>query len=139
MKFFLILKKIYLTFTFPTCSFSPYASASTQSLSWLNSSSFYYMALYDNRLASWSTFSWLSCSWKVTARNENRFFGFFFFSYIFWLLFILFMLSCFFFFHLVVLVLLCWSADFYSCQLKHSGLSVIFKPKTKILLLMLIH
>ena len=139
MKFFLILKKIYLTFTFPTCSFSPYASASTQSLSWLNSSSFYYMALYDNRLASWSTFSWLSCSWKVTARNENRFFGFFFFpissdfcSYY----------SCFlvfFFFHLVVLVLLCWSADFYSCQLKHSGLSVIFKPKTKILLLMLIH
>ena len=59
--------------------FSPCASASTQSLSWLNSSSFYYMALYDNRLASWSTFSWLSCSWKVTTRNENRFFGFFFF------------------------------------------------------------
>ena len=69
-------------YTYPLlfpCVFSPCASASTQSLSWLNSSSFYYMALYDNRLASWSTFSWLSCSWKVTTRNENRFFGFLFF------------------------------------------------------------
>ena len=137
MKFFLILKKVYLPLTFLTCSFSPCTSANTQSLSWLNSSSFHYMALYDNRLASWSAFSWLPCSWKVTTRSENRFFVFL--SSLCLLTSVHVIHAFFSFFHLVVFVL-CWSADFCPCQLKHSGLSVIFfKQKTKILLLMPIH